>query len=103
IAKAASEAEAQAAAAYFSSLKPKPNIKVVETDTVPATQIARVFYMLVKDGGTELIGDHHPLHHLPWPRPEGRGFNPRHRRALAELSGASALRFSAAFAAGKCR
>ena len=57
IAKAATEAEAQAAAAYFSSLKPKANIKVVETDTVPATQIARVFYMLVKDGGTEPIGE----------------------------------------------
>jgi cytochrome c553 len=57
IAKAASEAEAQAAAGYFSSLKPKQNIKVVETDTVPATQIARVFYMLVKDGGTEPIGE----------------------------------------------
>jgi cytochrome c553 len=56
IAKAATEAEAQAAAAYFSSLKPKPNIKVVETDTVPATQIARVFYMLAKDGGSEPIG-----------------------------------------------
>jgi cytochrome c553 len=56
IAKAATEAEAQTAAAYFSSLKPKPNIKVVETDTVPATQIARVFYMLAKDGGTEPIG-----------------------------------------------
>jgi cytochrome c553 len=57
IAKAATEAEAQAAAAYFSSLKPKPNIKVIETDTVPVTQIARVFYMLVKDGGTEPIGE----------------------------------------------
>lgn len=56
IAKAATEAEAQAAAVYFSSLKPKPNIKVVETDTVPATQIARVFYMLAKDGGSEPIG-----------------------------------------------
>jgi cytochrome c553 len=56
IAKAANDAEVQAAAAYFSSLKPKPNIKVVETDTVPATQIARVFYMLVKDGGTEPMG-----------------------------------------------
>jgi len=30
---------------------------VIETDTVPATQIARVFYMLVKDGGTEPIGE----------------------------------------------
>ena len=56
IAKAASDDDIQAAAAYFSSLKPKSVIKVVETDTVPATQIARVFYMLSKDGGTEPIG-----------------------------------------------
>jgi cytochrome c553 len=57
IAKATNDADAQAAAAYFSSLKPKPVIKVVETDTVPATQIARVFYMLAKSGGTEPIGE----------------------------------------------
>ena len=57
IAKASNEDEIKAAAAYFSSLKPKANIKVVETDTVPVTQIARVFYMLVKDGGTEPIGE----------------------------------------------
>jgi cytochrome c553 len=57
IAKAASDAEVQAAAAYFSSLKPKPNIRVVETDTVPATQIARVFYMIAKDGDAEPIGE----------------------------------------------
>jgi cytochrome c553 len=56
IAKASNEEEIKAAAAYFSSLKPKANIKVVETETVPATQIARVFYMQVKDGGTEPIG-----------------------------------------------
>ena len=56
IAKAATDAEEQEAAAYFSSLKPKPVIKVVEADTVPVTQIARVFYMLAKDGGTEPIG-----------------------------------------------
>src|ERR1700743_3658490 len=55
IAKAANEEEIKAAAAYFSSLKPKANIKVVETDTVPVTQIARVFYMQVKDGGSEPI------------------------------------------------
>ena len=48
IAKASNEEEIKAAAAYFSSLKPKSNIKVVETDTVPVTQIARVFYMLVE-------------------------------------------------------
>lgn len=57
IAKAATDTEVQAAAAYFSSLKPKSTIKVVEADTVPATQIARVFYMLVKNGGTEPIGE----------------------------------------------
>src|SRR5580692_2907084 len=57
IAKAASDADIQAAAAYFSSLKPRSVVKVVETDTVPATQIARVFYMLSKDGGTEPIGE----------------------------------------------
>lgn len=56
IAKAANEEEIKAAAAYFASLKPKANIKVVETDTVPVTQIARVFYMQVKDGGSEPIG-----------------------------------------------
>jgi cytochrome c553 len=57
IAKAATDAEAQTAAAYFSSLKPKANIRIVETDIVPATQIARVFYTLVKNGGTEPIGE----------------------------------------------
>jgi cytochrome c553 len=57
IAKAATDAEVQAAAAYFSSLKPRPVIKVVETDTVPATQIARVFYMIARNGGTEPMGE----------------------------------------------
>jgi cytochrome c553 len=56
IAKATTEEEARAAAAYFSSLKPKANIKVVETDTVPATEIARVFYMVSKNAATEPIG-----------------------------------------------
>jgi cytochrome c553 len=32
-------------------------IKVVETDTVPATQIARVVYTLSKNGGTEATGE----------------------------------------------
>ena len=56
IAKATTEEEVKAAAAYFSSLKPKVNIKVIETDTVPSTEIARVFYMISKNGGTEPIG-----------------------------------------------
>jgi cytochrome c553 len=57
IAKATTEEEALAAAAYFSSLKPKANIKVVEADTVPASEIARVFYTVAKSGGTEPIGE----------------------------------------------
>jgi cytochrome c553 len=56
IAKVATDAEVRAAAAYFSALKPKPIIKVVETDTVPVTQIARFFYTTVANGGTEPIG-----------------------------------------------
>ena len=56
IAKAVTDAEVRAAAAYFSALKPKPIIKVVETDTVPVTQVARSFYMTVANGGTEPIG-----------------------------------------------
>ena len=56
IAKAATDAEIKAAANYFSSLKPTPNIKVVETDTVPKTQIARVFYTTLPDAGTEPLG-----------------------------------------------
>jgi cytochrome c553 len=56
IAKAATDAEVRAAADYFSALKPKPVIKVVETDTVPVTQVARFFYTIVANGGTEPIG-----------------------------------------------
>jgi cytochrome c553 len=56
IAKAATDAEVQAAAAYFSALKPKSVIKVVETDIVPVTQVARFFYTAVANGGTEPIG-----------------------------------------------
>jgi cytochrome c553 len=56
IAKAATDSEVQVAAAYFASLKPKPVIRVVETDVAPKTQIARVFYMLLPDGGTEPLG-----------------------------------------------
>ena len=56
IAKAATDAEVASAAAYFSSLKPKSIINVVETDTVPKTQIARVFYMTLPNEAAEAIG-----------------------------------------------
>jgi cytochrome c553 len=56
IGKAATEAEAQAAAEYFASFQFKPWIRVVESATVPKTKIAGG--MLAKDeaGGTEPIG-----------------------------------------------
>src|SRR5215472_7747016 len=48
--------EAKAAAAYFSSLKPRSNIKIVETDTVPKTSVAGWFLAPSKSGDTEPIG-----------------------------------------------
>ena len=56
IAKAATDEEVKAAAEYFSSLTPKPWIRVVEAATVPKTHTAG--YMLVPDAGgsTEPIG-----------------------------------------------
>jgi cytochrome c553 len=55
-AKAATDAEVQAAANYFSALKPKSIIKVVETDTVPKAYVARNFYVIAKGGDKEPIG-----------------------------------------------
>lgn len=49
--------EAKAAAAYFSSLKPRSNIKVVETDTVPKTSVAGWFLAASKSGEKEPIGE----------------------------------------------
>jgi cytochrome c553 len=56
IAKAATDDEVKAAAEYFSSLQPKPWIRVIEAAKVPKTHAAD--YMLVSDadGGTEPIG-----------------------------------------------
>ena len=56
LAKAATDAEVQAAAAYFSALKPKSIIKVVETETVPKTFVAGMFLAAVKMGDKEPIG-----------------------------------------------
>jgi cytochrome c553 len=56
LSKDLSEAEASAAAAYFSSLKPKANIKVVESDSVPKTVVAGWFLTASKTGEREPIG-----------------------------------------------
>jgi cytochrome c553 len=57
IAKAATEEEIRAAAEYFAAVKRKPWINVIETDMVPVTRNAGVMYVVVKDGGTEPIGN----------------------------------------------
>jgi cytochrome c553 len=55
VARAISDDEVEKAAAYFSSLKPKERIKVIETDTVPKTYIAWLIVAASKDGGQEPI------------------------------------------------
>ena len=56
LAREATEAEVSAAAAYFSSLKPRANIKVVETETVPKTSVAGWFLAASASGDKEPIG-----------------------------------------------
>ncbi len=56
VAKGITDAEVQAAAAYFAALKPRRIINVVETDTVPKTYIARIFFAKQPEGGTEPLG-----------------------------------------------
>ena len=49
-AQVATDEEIQAAAKYFSELKPKPVMRVVESDTAPATTIIRYFYARQGEG-----------------------------------------------------
>lgn len=57
MAKAITDDELRAAAAYFASLKPRPWIKVEETDTVPKTYVGPGNKTLRRpDGGTEPLG-----------------------------------------------
>jgi cytochrome c553 len=57
LAKAATDQETAAAAAYFASFKPRANIRVVESETVPKTVVAAWFLVAAADGGTEPIGE----------------------------------------------
>ena len=58
IAKAITEDEVRSAADYFASVKPRPWIRVVETDTVPKTYVGPGNKRLrLPDGGTEPIGN----------------------------------------------
>ena len=56
LSKDINDEEVRAAAEYFSALKPKSNIRVVETDTVPKTFVAGWFLAAMKTGETEPIG-----------------------------------------------
>jgi cytochrome c553 len=56
IGKAADEEEVKTAAEYFSSIKLKPWIRVIETDQVPVTTIAGGMLVVAKEGGKEPIG-----------------------------------------------
>ena len=55
--KSMTDAEISAAAEYFAALKRKPNIKVVEKESIPKTGPSRLFYVKSLDGGTELLGE----------------------------------------------
>lgn len=57
LAKAVTDEEAERAAAYFSSLKPRSNIRVTESATVAKTVVAAWFLVADPAGGTEPVGD----------------------------------------------
>jgi cytochrome c553 len=57
LSKAMSDEEIKAAAAYFSSIKPKPWIRVVEVDQVPKTKPAGGMMVVIDRGATEPIGN----------------------------------------------
>jgi cytochrome c553 len=55
LAKAATDAEVEAAAAYFSAVKPRSIVSVVETDTVPRTYVTGWHLAVMKTGEKEPI------------------------------------------------
>jgi cytochrome c553 len=56
LSKDITDAEVQAAAAYFSALKPRSNIRVVETAAAPKTSVAGWFLAAANTGEKEPIG-----------------------------------------------
>jgi cytochrome c553 len=57
VAKLVSDEDTNIAAAYFSALKPVPWIRVVETDTVPKTQVGGWMLIADESARTEPIGE----------------------------------------------
>ncbi|MEK6211376.1 MAG: cytochrome C-binding protein [Pseudomonadota bacterium] len=56
VAKDVTDADLKAAAEYFSALRPKPWIRVIETNTVPKTHVAGWMLVASEAGATEPIG-----------------------------------------------
>ena len=56
VAKAVTDEDLRIAAEYFARLPARPWIRVVETDTVPSTQVGGWMLIEAKEGGTEPIG-----------------------------------------------
>lgn len=57
LSKSTSDEDVKAAAAYFSSIKLKPWIRVVEVDQVPKTRPEGGMMVVIEGGATEPIGD----------------------------------------------
>jgi cytochrome c553 len=57
LSKSVTDEDVKAAADYFSSIKLKPWIRVIEAENVPKTRIAGGMLVLADGGGTEPIGD----------------------------------------------
>jgi cytochrome c553 len=56
LSKSITDAEVEAAAAYFSALQPRKRIKVIETDTAPKTYVAGLLWAAVENGEREPLG-----------------------------------------------
>lgn len=56
VAESVTDGEVAAAAAYFSGLKPKSHVRVVETNTVPSTYVTGWILAKSRTGGMEPIG-----------------------------------------------
>jgi cytochrome c553 len=56
LAKAASDAEIQAAAAYFSAIRPRATIRVVESEIIPRTYVTGWHLALMEKGEQEALG-----------------------------------------------
>jgi cytochrome c553 len=56
LSKSITDAEVETAAAYFSDLRPRKRIKVVESDTAPKSYIAGLLWAAVEGGEREPLG-----------------------------------------------